>query len=174
MNTRVLISDQLNTWSEFYARYSIIHFAQAARAIVAAYSGSGYAVARLAHRALQALRQTWLQVCRWPRPWPQVLLVGEFSRRSTANELRAASRSCRRRRASGKLPPGSRNHRRGLRDQPRTAAPPRVALRKPSEPAAAIAHPCHRCAIGRRTDCQHARGLAHRRVRAGAERGDRQ
>ena len=69
MNTSVLISDQLNTWSEFYARYSVIHFAQASRPIVAAYSGSGYAVARLAHRALQALRQTWLQVCRWPRPW---------------------------------------------------------------------------------------------------------
>jgi hypothetical protein len=35
----------------------------------------------------------------------------------------------------------------------------------------AVTHPHHRSAIGRRTHRQHARGLAHRRARAGADRG---
>lgn len=172
MNTRSLISDQLNTWSEIYAKYCIIHFAQAARAVAASYAGFGHAAARLAHRTLQALWQTWLQVCRWPRPWPQALPVGEFPRLPATNGLRATSRSGRRRRATGKLPAGPRDSRGGLRDQPRTAAPPRSALRRSSEPAAAIAHPPHRCAIWRHAHCQYARSVARCRVRAGAMRGE--
>jgi hypothetical protein len=172
MNTHSLVSDQLNTWSDIYAKYFVIHFAQTSRAVAAAYAGFGHALARLAHRTLQTLRQTWLQVCRRPRPWPQVLFVGELPRHSTANGLRATSRSGRRRRAPGELPSGPRDHRGSLRDQPRTVTPPRSALRRPGEPAATIAHPVHRSASCRRADCQYARGVAHHRIRAWTERGE--
>ncbi len=167
-----LLSDQFLTWSA-HGRYSVVYLTQASRSVAAAHAGVGDALAWLAHRALQALRQTWLQVRRRPRSWPQVLSVGEFSRPSTANGLRATSRSRRRHRTLGELSPGPRDHRRDLRDQSRTITPPRGALRGVGEPVAAVAHPLHRPAIGRRTHRQHARGLAHRRVRAGADRGGR-
>ena len=162
-----LVSDQLDTWSD-HARHTIVDLAQASRPVAAANAGSGHAAQGLAHRALQALRQTWLQMCRRSRPWSQVLPVGELSRPPATNGLRAARRLRRRHRAPGELSPGSRDHRGDLRDQPRTTAPPRGDLRDVGEPDA-IAHRLHRSAPGRRTHRQHARGLAHRRVRAGTE-----
>ena len=170
MHLLVLLSDQFSTWSA-NGRYSFVHFAQTPRAIAEANAGVRDALARLSHRALQALRQTGLQVCRRPRPWPQVLPIRELSRPPAANGLRAASRLHQRRRAPGELSPRSRDHRGDLRDQPRTIAPPRGALRGAGEPAVAVARQFHRSAIGRRTHRQHARGLAHRRARAGADRG---
>jgi hypothetical protein len=165
-----LVSDQLDTWSD-HARHTIVDLAQASRPVAAANAGSGHAAQGLAHRALQALRQTWLQMCRRSRPWSQVLPVGELSRPPATNGLRAARRLRRRHRAPGERSPGSRDHRGDLRDQPRTIAPPRGALRGAGEPAVAVARQFHRSAIGRRTHRQHARGLAHRRARAGADRG---
>jgi len=170
MHLLVLLSDQFSTWSA-NGRYSVVHFAQTPRAIAEANAGVRDALARLSHRALQALRQTGLQVCRRPRPWPQVLPVRELSRPPAPNGLRTASRLHRRYRTSGELSPSPRDHRGNLRDQPRTIAPPRGALRGAGEPVSAVTHPHHRSAIGRRTHRQHARGLAHRRARAGADRG---
>ena len=170
MHLLVLLSDQFSTWSA-NGRYSVVHFAQTPRAIAEANAGVRDALARLSHRALQALRQTGLQVCRRPRPWPQVLPVRELSRPPAPNGLRTASRLHRRYRTSGELSPSPRDHRGNLRDQPRTIAPPRGALRGAGEPVSAVTHPHHRSAIGRRTHRQHARGLAHRRARAGANRG---
>ena len=169
MSFHHLLSDQFLTWSA-NGRYSVVHFTQTPRAIAQANAGVGDASARLAHRALQALRQTWLQVRRGSRSWSQVLPVCELSRPPAANGLRAASRLRRRHRTPGELSPRPRDHRGDLRDQPRTIAPPRGALRGAGEPVA-VAHPLHRSAIGRRTHRQHARGLAHRRARAGADRG---
>lgn len=168
-----LNSDQLITWSDVNARYFIVRFAQTSREVAAANACFGYLVAWLAHRALQALWQTRLQMCRWPGTWPQVLSVGEFPRLSASDGLCAASGSGRCRRTPGELPPRPRNHRGDLRNQPRTVTPPRGTLRTPGEPVSAATHPHHRSAIGRRTHCQHARGLAFRRVWAGAERGGR-
>jgi hypothetical protein len=165
-----LLSDQFLTWSA-NGRYSVVHFTQTPRAIAQANAGIGDALAGLAYRALQALRQTWLQVRRRSRPWPQVLPVGEFPGAPAANGLRAASRLRRRHRTPGELSPRPRDHRGDLRDQPRTIAPPRGALRGAGEPVVAVTHPHHRSANGRRTHRQHARGLAHRRARAGADRG---
>ena len=168
-----LVSDQLDTWSD-YARHTIVDFAQASCPVAAANAGSGYATAWLSHRTLQALRQARLQVCRRSRPWPQVLPLCELPRPSSANGLRAASRARRCRGTSGELPPGARDYRRGLRDQSRTVAPPRGALRCIGEPAATAPHPLlHRSAIGRRTHRQHARVLAERRLRAGSDQGGR-
>ena len=171
MRLLVLLSDQFFTWSA-NGRYSVVHFAQTPSAIAEANASVRDALAWLAHRTLQALRQTGLQVCRRPRPWSQVLPIRELSRPPAANGLRAASRLHRRRRAPGELSPRSRDHRGDLRDQSRTITPPRGAIRGVGEPVAAVAHRLHRPAIGRRTHRQHARGLAHRRARAGADRGD--
>jgi len=167
MHFLVLLSDQFLPWSA-NGRYSVVHLAQASRPVAAANAGSAHAAEGLAHRALQALRQTWLQVCRWPRSWSQVLSVRELSGPPATNGLRAAKRLRRRHRAPGELSPGSRDHRGDLRDQPRTLTPPRGDLRDVGEPDA-IAHRLHRSAPGRRTHRQYARGLAHRRVRAGTE-----
>src|ERR1700687_2747715 len=167
MTLLVLLSDQFLTWSA-HGRYSVVDFTQASRPVAATNAGSGYATAWLAHRTLQALRQAWLQVRRWARSWPQVLSVRELSRAPTANGLRASGRLRRRHPTFGELPQGPRDHRRDLRDQPRTIRPP-GALRGLGEADAAVTHPFHRSAIGRRTHRQHARGLAHRRVRAGTE-----
>ena len=167
-----LLSDRFLTWSA-NARYSVVHFTQPPRAIAQANAGVGHALAGLAHRTLQALRQTRLQVRRRPRSWPQVLSFGELSRAPTANGLRATSRLRRRQRTPGELSPVPRDHRGDLRDQSRTITPPRGAVRGVGEPVAAVPHQPHRSAIGRRTHRQHARGLAHRRARAGADRGGR-
>ena len=171
MTLLVLLSDQFLTWSA-HGRYSVVDFTQASRPVAATNAGSGYATAWLAHRTLQALRQAWLQVRRWARSWPQVLSVRELSRAPTANGLRASGRLRRRHPTFGELPQGPRDHRRDLRDQPRTLTPPRGDLRGDGEPLVAVAHPLHRSSPGRRTHRQHARGLAHRRARAGADRGE--
>src|SRR5260370_1212224 len=128
MDIHDLVSDQLKTWSA-HARHSVVNFAQASCPVATADAGSRYAPAWLAHRTLQALRQAWLQVCRRSRPRPQVLPLGELSGPPAANGLRATSRSRRRHRTLGELSPGPRDHRRDLRDQPRTITPPRGALR---------------------------------------------
>lgn len=171
MNIHDLLSDQLMTWSAD-GRYSFTHLAQTTRPVAAANARFRHAAEGFAHRALQALWQTRLQVRRWPRPWPQVLPLRELPGSAPANGLRATGRSRRRRGTTGELPPGPRDHRRDLRDQPRTVTPPRGALRGPGEPAAA-AHHLHRSAICRRAHRQHARGMACCQLRAGADRGDR-
>ena len=173
MNVNRLYSDQLFTWSDNNARYLIVRIAQTACKAAQANARFGHLIAWFTHRALQTLRQTWLQMCRRSGTWSQVLLVGELPRLPAPNGLRAAGRSARCRRAPGKLPSCPRYHRRDLRDQPRTFTPSRGVLRTPGEPASSAAHQRHRFATGRRTHCQHARGLAYRRVRVGAERGDR-
>ena len=172
MHFIALLSEQFLTWSA-NGRYSVVNITQASRAIAQANAGVGHALAGLAHRTLQALWQAWLQVRRWPRSWPQVLLVGEFSRAPTTNGLRATSRFRRGHRTPGELSPCPRDHRGDLRDQSRTITPPRGAIRGVGEPVAAVAHQLHRPAIGRRTHRQHARSLAHRRARAGVDRGGR-
>src|SRR5258705_12717035 len=106
MHLLVLLSDQFLTWSA-NGRYSVVHFAQTPRAIAEANAGVRDALARLAYRALQALRQTVLQVCRRPRTWAQALPGRELSRPPAANGLRAASRLHRRRRTAGGLSPPS-------------------------------------------------------------------
>src|SRR6202048_421126 len=140
MNRSILLSDQSLTWSA-HGRSSVVEVAQASRPVAAANAGSGHAAQGLAHRALQALRQTWLQMCRRPRSWSQVLSVRELSRAPAANGLRAPGRLRRRDRTSGELSPSPRDHRGDLRDQPRTLARPRGALRGGGEQVVAATHP---------------------------------
>ena len=55
---------------------------------------------RFPHRALQTLWQAGMQMRRRPRPWPQVLSVGELSRLAAANGLCARKSLTRRRQSS--------------------------------------------------------------------------
>src|ERR1039458_10001948 len=84
--------------------------------------------ARFSHRALQTMRQAGLQMRRGPRPWAQILFVGQLSGVAAANGLRTAGIL----RANGgvpvELPPSPRDLRDDLRDQPRVASPSRGAL----------------------------------------------
>src|SRR5713101_8354517 len=124
-------SDQLYTWSDINeekrACYRLEKTPSSPRAPTAPTQGD---LTRLADRALQTLWQARVQMRRRPRPWPQVLSVGELPGLASANGLCTAgiSRSdCRVRR---QLSPSPRDLRGDLRDQPRTAAPPGGALNR--------------------------------------------
>src|ERR1022692_3218399 len=93
MSTLHLLSDHVYDWSAQSIEQVIACAAQAQADVTAEASAVGCDLARLADRALQALRQAGLQVCRgWSRPWPEVLPVGELSRRATADGLCAAGK----------------------------------------------------------------------------------
>src|SRR5258708_16884392 len=82
----------------------------------------------LADRALQTLWQAGVQMRRRPRPWPQILPFGEPPGLAATNGLCAAGVSRSDYRVPCQLPPGPRDLRIDLRDQPLTAAPPGGAL----------------------------------------------
>src|SRR5713226_7350195 len=153
MNNLHLLSDHVYDWSDNSIRKVIICVAKAQAIVAAQTSAIGCGTARLVDRALQALRQAGLQMCRRSWPWPEVLPVSELSRRATADGLRATGKSGGHARTRRQLPRGAHVARGGLRDQPRTFAAPRGALRTGGERNLAAAHPtdrrCRRCAAPR-------------------------
>ena len=172
MNAYGLDSDQSNTWSVCDDRSTILRRAQTTPQTVAAEtSATGLRDARIPHRALQALRQSRLQMCRRPRTWAKVLPVGQLPWQNAADGLRATRRPRRDQPAPGQLSPGSRDPGGDLRDQSRTVAPPRVALRSRGEPDANIARRSHRHPSCRNASRQHAHRLdgtgAHTRLNRG-------
>ena len=174
MSMRELLSDQLYIWSDTDERGTRFCPQKAPQTLTAETSTPGVGPARLAHRALQALWQTRVQVRRGARTRSQVLSLGELPGPSTPNGLRSAGRLRRDPRARRQLSSHSRDPRRDLRDQPRTAAPSRGALRDSGEPGPQLAHRPHRFPLWRPAPRQHARGLARRRAHvAAADRGGR-
>jgi hypothetical protein len=167
-----LLSDHVYDWSATSIEKILICVAKAQAIFAAQTSAVGCGAARLADRALQALRQARMQMCRRSRSWSEVLPVGELSGRATADGLRAAGKSGGHPRARCQLPRGTRGARRGLRDQPRVITAPRGALRIGGERNVAAAHPTDRrfrcCAAPR----QHGRGMARRRAALHHNRGD--
>jgi hypothetical protein len=172
MKHRVISSDHVYDWSAQSIRKILLCVAQAPAGIAAQIAALGCGAARFTHRALQALWQAGLQMCRGPGPWSEVLPVGEFSRRAAANGLRTSGRSGSHSSAHRQLPRGAHDARRGLCDKPRTAPAPRGALRPGGERNVATAyHPdrrFRRCAAPR----QHGRDLARRRAALNHHRGD--
>ena len=84
---------------------------------------------RLTDRALHPLRQTWMQVRRYSRPWSKILSVGQLSRPQTrtgvcASKIPRSSRSF-----SAQLSDGQADLRRDLKYQSRTAATERQVLK---------------------------------------------
>lgn len=91
-------------------------------------SASGCAAARLPHRALQTLRQTWLQLRGGSRTRPKVLSISELSGRTAADGLHPTGTAAAGERVRRKPATRARDSRAGLRNQPGTPASTRVPL----------------------------------------------
>src|SRR5919109_3705792 len=102
-----LISDHVYDWSDRPIRQAFLGVAPAPPDAAAATATVGCDSARLAHRALQALRQAGVQVCRWAWSRPEVLPVGEFPGRASPDGLRAAGGTRRDPYAHRQLPPST-------------------------------------------------------------------
>jgi hypothetical protein len=172
MNNLHLLSDHVYDWSARSIKQIIVGVAQAAAGVAAQTSAVGCGAARLADRAIQALRQAGLQMCRRSRSRSEVLPVGELSWRAAADGLRSTGRSGSHSRARRQLPRGTRGARRGLRDQSRAVTAPRGALRVGGERNLAAAHPTDRLFRRCATPRQHGRGMACRRAALSHHRGD--
>src|SRR5713101_6110730 len=165
-------SDQLYTWSDINeekrACYRLEKTPSSPRAPTTPTQGDP---AWLADRALQTLWQARVQMRRRPRPWPQVLSVGEPPGLASANGLCAAGISRSDRRVRRQLSPRPRDLRGDLRDQPRVTAPPGGALNRRHEPSAFRPSCANRCRIGRCASRQYGRSLARRQPRLFAKHG---
>ena len=155
-------SDQLYTWSDTCARENLFHFAETPPISSAATAPTYRDPPWFTHRTLQALWQAGLQVRQGARSRPQVLPVGKLSPFAPPNGLCAAGVSRPDREVSCQLSAGARDLRGNLRDQSRTTAPARGALRNRDERNVFLALRTHRSGIGRRPPRQYARGLARR------------
>src|ERR1700684_2275008 len=144
MSALHILSDHVYDWSARSLKQNIVSIAQAPASIAAEAAAVGCGTARLADRALQALRQAGLQVRRRSGPRSEVLPVGELPGRATTDGLRAPGKSGGDPRARRQLPRGARGARGGLRDQPRAVTAPRGALRIGGERNLAAAHPTDR------------------------------
>ena len=158
-----LLSDQLYTWSDEHTERTRCRAAKTPQRSCASTSPAQIGPARLPHRAIQTMRQAGMQVRRraWTRP--QVLSVGELPGPAAANGLRAAGGLRANSGVSHQLSPKPRDSGDDLRDQPRTAAPSRVALERHYERITRCRPRPDRCGIGRRASGQYARRLARRK-----------
>src|SRR5215831_10276387 len=163
-------SDQLLTWSDENSKPTHRCTAEAPQCSAAPIAPARIDPARFSHRTLQTMRQAGMQMRRRSRPWPQVLSVGELSGLAPANGLRAAGVIRANSGVPGQLPPNPRNPGGDLRDQPRTAAPPRGALKACYAPSAFCPPHTDRCEIGRRTPRPYAGCLARQQSQDFADR----
>lgn len=157
-----LRSDQSSMWSDTSDRTNRCRSQATPQAAPAQAAASGLRPSRFLDRALQALRQSQLPVRQRARTRAQVLPVGELSGHLTANGLRASGRVRASQRELGQLRPDSTDLGGGVRDQPRTAASARAALKGNGEPGIPDAHQAHRSARRRHGIGQHA-GRSDRR-----------
>jgi hypothetical protein len=133
MNTFYLLSDQLLAWSVCFGKQVHCCFARAPREAAQAASTPAQHSARLAHRALQTLRQSQLSLCTGPWSWPQVLPFRELPAAAAANGLRAAGVLRAGQQLTGGLSARARDPGRDLRDQPGALASSRDTLSERGE-----------------------------------------
>ena len=172
MNSSGIRSDQLDTWSDINAERTHYHIAETPQSSPAQTALAQSDPPRLPHRTLQTMWQTGMQVRRGPRSWPQVLSFGELPGFAAANGLRTAGvlrSDCE---VPCQLPASPRDLGSGLRDQPRTSAPSRGALKSCHDRSASRPPSDDRCEFGRRAPCQYGRRLARRRTTGFANYGD--
>lgn len=171
MNAIGASSDQSDTWSALHAGRIRCRLATAPQNALASAAPAGGRAAWLAHRALQALRETGLQVCSRARPRAKVLSFGESCGRTPRDGLRAPGDARPSRAVSGQSPPSARGPRGDLRDQPRAPAPARGVLSHAGERRHPPGHRPLRHPICRHPHRQHARGMARDRRRLLCHRG---
>ena len=167
-----LISDHVYDWSAQSIEQIIIGVAQTQASVAAQTAAVGCGAARLADRALQALREAGLQMCRRSRPRAEVLPVSELSRRAAADGLRSTGKSGSHSRPRRQLPRSAHDARGGLRDQPRAVTAPRGAVRAGGERNVTAARSTDRRIRRRAASRQHGRGMAPRRAARNQHRGD--
>jgi hypothetical protein len=171
MYLTVVRSDQFDTWSDKQAEPAHCGFTETPQRSAAPTASAPSHPSRFSHRALQTMRQAGMQMRRRPRPWPQVLFVGQLSRLATADGLRTAGVLRADGRVPGQLPSSPRDPRGDLRDQPRTAAPTRGTLRGCHDSSDFCPPDADRCGIGRHPSGQYAGRLARQRFPGFAHRG---
>lgn len=127
MKEVVIVSDQLYDWSDRLGLIGGIGTTQAASGVVATVTPTEGNLARLADRAIQALRQVGLQLHARAGTRSEVLLVCQPSRRATRDGVRdngiSGAGNC----AGQQLSAGALCARRDLRDQSGTLATTRGA-----------------------------------------------
>jgi len=151
-----LSSDQLDMWSVTNDRSNHRRSQATPQAASAQAATSGLHPSRFLDRALQALRQSQLQVRRRAGTRTQVLPFGELSRIVAEDGLRCPGQLRAGQREPGQLHPDSRDPGTNLRDQSRTAASARAAVRDRGEPGPPVAHRPLRFARWRQAVGQHA------------------
>ena len=168
MKSPVLLTDQLNTWSENYAPHNaqtvLVRLAETAAATLTPTATARSLAPRLAHRTLQTLRQCRMQMRSRSRSWPKVLPLRKSSGTASADGLRSpgfAAAGCG---ISRSLPSASSGHRGDLPDQWRTPAPARGLVSNDNARTKSTFLGPPRYAHGGYPSCQYARRLA----RAGA------
>ena len=170
MNVSHLVSDQCFNWSVCLDRQAHCCFARAPREAAQAAPTPAQHSARLAHRALQTLRQSQLSLCTGPRSWPQVLPLRELPAAAAANGLRASGALRAGQQLTGGLSARERDPGRDLRDQPGALASSRDTLSERGERDPSAHHP-HRFPPGTRSAHIHRdAGLARRAGRWHADR----
>src|SRR5215475_3584101 len=164
-------SDQLYTWSDENPEPAHSRIAKTPQCSSAPDASAPIDPPRLSHRALQKMRQAGVQMRRRPRPRSQVLFVGQLSRLAAADGLRTAGVVRANDRVPRQLPSSPRDPGGDLRDQPRTAAQTRGAL-KARYATIDFAHAgTDRCGTGWHTPRQYAGRVARRQSQAFAYRG---
>src|SRR5580700_1486443 len=84
-----VLSDQLDTWSDEHTHGTCCCTSQTPQRPCASAAAPSIYPAWLSNRAIQAMRQAGMQMCRRSRAWAQVLSVGELSGPASADGLRA-------------------------------------------------------------------------------------
>lgn len=155
-------SDQLHTWSDANADTAHCRTSEASRRACCSVAAASIDPAWFTDRTIQALRQAWMQMCRWSGARTQVLSFCEFSRPASKDGLCASGGFQAGFQASRQLSTNQRDSGEDQRDQPRVAASPRGALTRHHEPAGShFSHPA-RCGGWRRNSGQYVGRLARR------------
>ncbi len=156
----VLRSDQCCNWSDDSSKRIRCRASKTAQRSCASTASVAIDPAWFPDRAIQAVRQAGMQMCRGPRTWPQVLPVDQLPRPEAADGLCAAGSCAPGGRVSVQLSSDARDPGPHLRDQSRVAASPRGALKGCHERIADSLLSTDRCRAGGRAVGQHVGRLA--------------
>jgi len=157
-----LQSDQLYTWSDEHTDRTRCCTSEASPCPCKSVAPASIDPTRFAYRAIQALWQAWMQMCRWSGAWAQVLSFRELSRPAAEDGLCASGGLQAGLGASRQLSTSQRDSGGDQRDQPRVAASARGALRRHREPAGSPPSYLARCGSWRRDSGQYVGRLARR------------
>lgn len=155
MSRKCFMSDHYDNWSDNGSKdsFSAAQTAPTAHPVTPA----GVALARFAHRALQALWKAGMQVFEGAWTWTQVLPFSQPKRGSAPDGLCTSGLLRSGPRVVVQLPPSTPDSGRDLSDQPRAVAPSRTALRRTYGGHDRKANTGSD--DGRYPGCQYARGL---------------